>query len=135
MGEIPSLNLERKKLGLNDTKPVTFRSEKEECFVVTLARLQRDLAVGSDATGFKLHTGPATSFKDAILTEQQETAATALGVPTKIVGPAGSGKSLVLLRRVEAIIRREQRLTGSLNILLTSFNKALIIKECVLIGT
>jgi DNA helicase-2/ATP-dependent DNA helicase PcrA len=65
--------------------------------------------------------------KDIKLSEQQKKASQFIGRPSIIVGPAGSGKSVVISEKIKYIVEN-QSYNPNLKILVTSFNKSLIKK-------
>lgn len=65
--------------------------------------------------------------KDIKLSEQQKKASQFTGRPSIIVGPAGSGKSVVISEKIKHIVEN-QVYNPKLKILVTSFNKSLIKK-------
>lgn len=65
--------------------------------------------------------------KDIKLSEQQKRASQFIGRPSIIVGPAGSGKSVVISEKIKYIVENQSYNPG-LKILVTSFNKSLIKK-------
>ena len=65
--------------------------------------------------------------KDIKLSEQQKKASQFKGRPSIIVGPAGSGKSVVISEKIK-YITESQAYNPKLKILVTSFNKSLIKK-------
>jgi SAM-dependent methyltransferase len=76
-----------------------------------------------------LYTEPQRNRKKICLTPQQEDAAIITTRPTIIIGPAGSGKSVVLTQKIFNIIQSSSTNEGydpSLKILVTTFNKGLV---------
>jgi DNA helicase-2/ATP-dependent DNA helicase PcrA len=65
--------------------------------------------------------------KDIKLSDQQKKASQFIGRPSIIVGPAGSGKSVVISEKIKFIVEN-QSYNPTLKILITSFNKSLIKK-------
>lgn len=65
--------------------------------------------------------------KDIKLSEQQKKASQFIGRPSIVVGPAGSGKSVVISEKIKYIVENQSYNT-ELKILVTSFNKSLIKK-------
>lgn len=65
--------------------------------------------------------------KDIKLSEEQKKASQFTGRPSIIVGPAGSGKSVVISEKIKYIVEG-QAYNPKLKILVTSFNKSLIKK-------
>lgn len=80
--------------------------------------------LGLPLTDISLYQPP---FKrtDVSLNEKQEEAAKHESRPTKIIGPAGCGKSVVITERIKDLIEKA-KYSSSIRILLTTFNKDLL---------
>jgi len=74
-----------------------------------------------------IYTPPIKQRKQVELSESQRKAARHSDRPTIITGPAGSGKSIVITERIKNLVE-ENDYNPSLNILLTTFNKGLLLQ-------
>ena len=86
-----------------------------------------NFATASGPTQIDLFNPKIKVRKDIILNKKQKIASQRLGRPSLVIGPAGSGKSVVISEKIKFIVE-SQNYNPSLKILVTSFNKALIAK-------
>jgi DNA helicase II / ATP-dependent DNA helicase PcrA len=124
-----------RELGTDFTGNPTW-TEGEFLYAV-LRREQASLSFGEesvvDTSGqavlkIGLSRPPAKHRPDLALNEKQEEAASHSEQPTIIVGPAGSGKSIVLAERIKNLVT-ERDYDPCLRILLTTFNKQLLYNQ------
>ena len=117
---------ERRQLSV-PFKEVTW--DEHSFAALALARTQSALAFSADSPAaireWNLYLAPLVVRRDIKLNEQQEKAAKHANRPAIISGPAGCGKSVVITERIRNLVE-EQKYDPKLQILLCSFNKALI---------
>jgi DNA helicase-2/ATP-dependent DNA helicase PcrA len=102
----------------------------DNSFVGTVLRRNNqllNLVTQSSVTNIDLFNPKIKVRKDIKLSEQQKKASQFIGRPSIIVGPAGSGKSVVISEKIKYIVEN-QSYNPNLKILVTSFNKSLIKK-------
>jgi ATP-dependent DNA helicase UvrD/PcrA len=87
-----------------------------------------DASSGQVVLKIGLSRPAAKRYSDLALNEKQAEAANHSEQPTIIVGPAGSGKSIVLAERIKNLVT-EKDYDPSLRILLTTFNKQLLYNQ------
>jgi hypothetical protein len=87
-----------------------------------------DVSAGQAVVNIGLSRPTAKRRSDLALNEKQAEAASHSEQPTIIVGPAGSGKSIVLVERIKNLVT-ERDYDPSLRILLTTFNKQLLYQQ------
>ncbi|OON65261.1 UvrD-helicase domain-containing protein [Hymenobacter sp. CRA2] len=96
---------------------------------LALARTQSAMAFSADSPAaireWNLYLAPIVVRRDIQLNDQQRKAAEHANRPAIISGPAGCGKSVVITERIRNLVE-ERQYDPTLQILLCSFNKALI---------
>jgi DNA helicase-2/ATP-dependent DNA helicase PcrA len=120
-GNLPNLEKIRSGLGIDATGSPQWLESIKSLFIFT--RRQAEM---HQVTNFYPNTVPARRMDEAILSPEQEKATHLSERPTQIIGPAGCGKTLVLLGHLKKILQIGGNLTERPKILLTAFNKDLI---------
>ena len=102
----------------------------DSSFVGTILRKSDqsfNLVTKNTVTNIDLFNPKVKVRKDIKLSDQQKKASQFTGRPSIVVGPAGSGKSVVISEKIKYIVEN-QSYNPNLKILVTSFNKSLIKK-------
>ncbi|MEO0075934.1 MAG: UvrD-helicase domain-containing protein, partial [candidate division WOR-3 bacterium] len=131
-GSLDKVNSFRKKLSeIYQGKGLGNSSNwSDNSFVGTILRKNNqslNLITENSVTNIDLFNPKIKVRKDIKLSEQQKKASQFIGRPSIIVGPAGSGKSVVISEKIKYIVEN-QSYNPNLKILVTSFNKSLIKK-------
>lgn len=100
----------------------------DKSFIGTVLR-KRDLALNlvTAVSKIDLYNPKIRVRKDIKLTEKQLEASRFFGRPSVIIGPAGSGKSVVISEKIKYLVEAQEYNTN-LKLLVTTFNKELIKK-------
>lgn len=102
----------------------------DSSFVGTILRKSDqsfNLVTKNTVTNIDLFNPKVKVRKDIKLSDQQKKASQFTGRPSIVIGPAGSGKSVVISEKIKYIVEN-QSYNPNLKILVTSFNKSLIKK-------
>lgn len=118
---------ERRKLSAIPWKEVTW--DDHSFAALALARAQSSLGFATDSPAaiqaLNLYLAPLVVRRNIELNEQQRKASEHSNRPAIISGPAGCGKSVIITERIRKLVE-ERNYDPNLQILLCSFNKALI---------